>query len=219
MTYPARFRGGPEGAFNFRVKRFLPRATLWLLVAFVPPTGSAVEPPAAMLIDGTIGSRWSLPPVVAASGDRVLAFSTTDGQLVGQGLVAGDGEFVVEAVQTAALNNTLVRLEMQKGRVRYQLLQDGQQAAFVFRGGILPRRLTLGLRIGAVTALLPDTPATTGPMRASATDVVRCDPATMDVNRDGVCDAADLAILSLYGAGVTRSAPTPAAAPTTLPPR
>ncbi len=162
-----------------------------------------------MLIDGRIGSRWSLPPVTATTGDRVLAFSSADGLLVGQGVVSAEGEFVLEAVQPAAFNNTAVRLELQKGRVRYQLLQAGSVAMFTFRGGILPQRLTLGLNIGAVTALLPEAPAAKGPGRVSANDASPCDVATMDVNQDGVCDAADLAILARFAAGVTRTAPAP----------
>jgi hypothetical protein len=173
----------------------------------------AVDAPATMLIDGRIGSRWSLPPVTATTGDRVLAFSSADGLLVGQGVVSAEGEFVLEAVQPAAFNNTPVRLELQKGRVRYQLLQAGNAAMLAFRGGLLPRRLTLGVHIGAVTALLPETPAAKGPSRVSANDTSPCDPATMDVNHDGVCDAADLAILALYAAGVTRTAPAPSPLP------
>jgi hypothetical protein len=160
-----------------------------------------------MLIDGSIGRRFSLPPVAADKGDRVLAFSAADGQLVGQGLVADGGEFVVEAISVSGFNNAPVRLELQKGRLRYALMQEGVPAILAFRGGLLPRRLTLGLRIGNVTAMLPDVAATNGPTRANANDSALCDPETMDVNGDGACDGEDLAILSLYGAGVTRSAP------------
>lgn len=202
-------QSAPTGALFIGARR-LARALAGLLLGLAglacPPLW-AIDAPAAMLIDGRIGMRLALPPVFATSGDRVLAFAAQDGRLVGQGIVGLDGDFVVEAVQPATFNDTLLRLELQKGRVRYQLLQDGRTASLVFRGGLLPRRLTLGLRIGEVTALLPEAPPAAGPSRASANDVQQCDMATMDVNDDGLCDAADLAILALYGAGVTRSAP------------
>lgn len=182
------------------------RWALLLLFLTGSPVWAGDNLPASMLIDGKIDFRLSLPPVFPHQGDIVVAFSQQDGQLLGQGAVTnGDGHYVVELLLNSSFNQTAVSLEIQKGRTRYRLLDKGRPLEFVFQGGVLPRRLSLNPKIGEVSAILPDIPPLEGATRTSQNPSTTCDLASMDVNQDGLCNDDDLAILGLFGGGVTRT--------------
>jgi len=189
----------------------MPRFVLTLLFLCLPLSGVRAAPdlPALMLLSGPIAPAEGLFGRAPGEQDRVLAFSVADGQLVGAGVLAG-GEYVLVLSRTVSFNGNLVVLELQQGRRRFALLRaDGSPAALRFAGRTLPERITLALRLGPQTAELAEAEAADPQaQRLALRPDLPCSPEA-DVNHDGVCDAADLRILRLYGGGVTRTVGRP----------
>lgn len=178
-----------------------------LLVLLCAPSVALAAPdmPALMILVGYIAPGGGVNTTAPAQGDAVLAFSTADGQLVGSGPVMAGGEYAAILMRTASFNGTAVALELQQGRKRFQLLNEGGAAWLVFRGRILPERTVLALRIGGMTAELSAAQAANPQaQRLSQHPEVPCS-AELDVNGDGQCDALDWEIVGLYGGGVMRS--------------
>jgi MFS family permease len=186
----------------------------WLLLIFVflLPIGGAVaapDMPALMLLIGEIAPGEGVATTAVREQDRVLAFSVADGQLVGVGVLSGPS-YAISLIRTASFNGMPVVLELQQGRKRFALLRaDGSPAMLRFAGRTLPERTILPLKVGALTAELAAAEAADPQaQRLSLRADLPCTPEA-DVNHDGVCDAADLRILRLYGGGVTRTVGRP----------
>ena len=161
-----------------------------------------------MIFSGVIAPGIGLNTTSAKQGDQVLAFSVTDGQLVGSGPVVWGG-YLVTLTRTVSFNGMPVALELMQGHRRFQLLQDGKPVWLRFQGKLLPDRYTLPLKVGIKTAeLLPDEAANPKAQRLSQRPDIPCTP-DLDVNGDGRCDDADWGILGLFGGGVTRSVARP----------
>ncbi|HEY6898507.1 MAG TPA: hypothetical protein VI279_14710 [Rhodocyclaceae bacterium] len=178
--------------------------SFWAIPSFALP-----EPPALMVLSGSLAGGSDAPGVTPMVGDAILAFSVTDGRLVGQGVV-GRSSYQAIVTRTASFNGSLVVLELQQGKRRYSLLQpSGAIAAIRFQGKTLPDRTPLDLVLGRKTAELSDVEqANPGAQRLSQRTDLPCDDTT-DANGDGVCDAADFRILRLYGGGISRTIATP----------
>lgn len=175
------------------------------LLCAPPPALAAPDMPALMILGGRIAPGAGLKTTAPAQGDAVLAFSAVDGQLVGSGPVSAGGEYAAILMRTASFNGTAVALELQQGRKRFQLLDEGGAAWLIFRGKILPERTALALRVGSLTAELSAVQAANPQaQRLSQHPDVPCS-AELDVNGDGQCDALDWEIAGLYGGGVLRS--------------
>jgi hypothetical protein len=187
------------------------RFVLTVLLFLVTLSGvrAAPDTPALMMLTGTIAPAEGLFGRTTGAQDRVLAFSVADGQLVGAGVVSS-GDYALVLNRTVSFNGMLVVLELQQGRKRFALLRaDGSPAALRFAGRILPERTTLPLRLGQQTAELAEAEAADPKaQRLSLRTDLPCS-VEADVNHDGVCDAADLRILRLYGGGVTRTVGRP----------
>jgi hypothetical protein len=171
---------------------------------------AAPEMPSSMVLVGRVApaQKSALAP---RRGDAVLGFAAADGSLVGAGAVfAAEGEYLLTLTRTASFNGASVALELQQGRKRYALLLENNRPAVVkFAGRTLPERTLLALRVGAQTAELTEAEAASPQaQRLSQRTDLPCDAAS-DVNEDGRCDAADWAILRLYGGGVTRTVAEP----------
>lgn len=186
------------------------RFLLLVLFLLAPMTARALpDMPALMLLQGELAPGDGLSATTPAAPDRVLAFSVADGQLLGAGGVAGRS-YAISLGRTVSFNGMPVVLEFQQGRKRFALLRpDGSPALLRFAGRTLPERTILHLRIGPQTAELAESEAADPQaQRLSLRADLPCS-AEADVNRDGVCDAADLRILRLYGGGVTRTVGQP----------
>jgi hypothetical protein len=185
------------------------RFIFMLLVFWLPlrVVQAAPDMPALMLLVGAISPADGRGALDA--GGRVLAFSVADGQLVGVGTLAG-GDYAIVLSRTASFNGMPVVMELQQGRRRFALLgTNGSPMLLRFAGRTLPERTMLPLRVGQQTAELAEAEAADPQaQRLSLRADLPCS-AEADVNHDGVCDAADLQILRLYGGGVSRTVGRP----------
>ena len=184
---------------------------IYIAVLLLTPMAGYAAPdmPSLMILTGSIAPGAGPNSAAPAGEDQVLAFSSVDGQLVGSGPVSPGGGYAAILMRTASFNGTLVILELQQGRRRFQLLQDGMPVALKFRGRMLPERTILNLRVGTKTAeLSAEQAATPQAQRLSQHPDVPCTP-ELDVNEDGRCDEADWEIVGLYGGGITRSVAHP----------
>ena len=174
------------------------------------PAYAVPDTPAMMILIGRIAAGVGPDSAPPGGEDQVLAFSSADGQLVGGGAVSSGGkDYVAILTRTASFNGTPVVLELQQGRSRFQLLQDGVPVWLPFRGRLLPERTMLDLRVGAKTAeLSAEQAANPQAQRLSQHPDVPCTP-ELDVNGDGKCDEMDWGIVSLYGGGIIRSVAHP----------
>ncbi len=164
-----------------------------------------------MILTGRIAPGAGPDSAAPGGGDdQVLAFSSVDGQLVGSGPVSsGGGGYAAILMRTASFNGTPVVLELQQGRRRFQLLQNGVPVWLPFRGRLLPERTVLDLRVGTKTAeLSAEQAANPQAQRLSQHPDIPCTP-ELDVNGDGKCDEIDWEIVSLYGGGIMRSVAHP----------
>lgn len=187
---------------------------LWLFfLAFplLPPSAYAgPDMPAMMILTGRV-APGAMPDSAAPGGDdQVLAFSSVDGQLVGSGPVSPNGGWYMTVLtRTSSFNGTPVVLELQQGRRRFQLLQNGMPVWLPFKGRLLPERTVLDLRVGVKTSELSAAQAANPQaQRLSQHPDIPCTP-ELDVNEDGKCDEADWDIVGLYGGGILRSVAHP----------
>jgi hypothetical protein len=166
--------------------------------------------PSMMILTGRIVPGADPDSSEPGGNDQVLAFSSVDGQLVGGGAVSSSGDgYSAILMRSASFNGTPVVLELQQGRRRFQLLQDGMPVWLPFRGRLLPERTVLDLRVGSKTAELTAAQAANPQaQRLSQHPDVPCTP-ELDVNGDGKCDELDWAIVSLFGGGIIRSVAHP----------
>ena len=178
---------------------------------FTPMAGYATpDMPAMMILTGHIVPGADRNSAAPGGEDQVLAFSSVDGQLVGSGPVSSGGEgYAAILTHTASFNGTPVVLELQQGRRRFQLLQNGVPVWLPFKGRLLPERTVLDLRVGTKTAeLSAEQAANPQAQRLSQHPDIPCTP-ELDVNGDGKCDEMDWEIVSLYGGGIMRSVAHP----------
>lgn len=191
------------------LRTIFPALAAIFLTFWSPSSRALPEPPALMVLSGSLAGGPDAPGVTPMAGDAILAFSVADGRMVGQG-VAGRGSYQAIVTRTASFNGSLVVFELQQGKRRYALLQpNGAIAAIRFQGKTLPDRTPLDLVLGGKTAELSDDErANPGAQRLSQRTDLPCD-ASADVNGDGVCDEADFRILRLYGGGVSRTVANP----------
>ena len=166
--------------------------------------------PAMMILTGHIAAGAGPDAAAPGSDDQVLVFSSVDGQLVGSGPVSqNEAHYMAVLMRTSSFNGTPVVLELQQGRRRFQLLQNGVPVWLPFKGRLLPERTVLDLRVGSKTAeLSPAQAANPQAQRLSQHPDVPC-TSEVDVNGDGKCDESDWEIVGLYGGGIMRSVAHP----------
>jgi len=184
---------------------------IYIIALLLSPIAACAAPdmPAMMILTGSIDAGAGGDSATPARDDQVLVFSSVDGQLLGNGPVSASGGYAAILTRTASFNGTPVVLELQQGRRRFQLLQDGVPVWLKFHGRLLPDRTVLNLRVGVKTAeLSAEQAANPQAQRLSQHPDVPCTP-ELDVNADGRCDEADWGIVSLYGGGIMRSVAHP----------
>ena len=184
---------------------------VYIAVFLLVPMAAHAAPdmPSLMFLTGHIAPGAGPDSAAPGNDNQLLAFSSVDGQLIGSGPVSSGGGYAAILMRTASFNGTPVILELQQGRRRFQLLQDGVPVGLKFRGRLLPERTELNLRVGVKTAELSAEQAMNPQaQRLSQHPDVPCTP-ELDVNEDGKCDEADWEIVSLYGGGILRSVAHP----------
>lgn len=200
----------PSGSRQWRapcIGRCLHLLAAVLFTLLSGAAGAAPPAPATVIYAGEIGGNIFLS---AQDGDQVLVFSLIDGRPVGSGPVGRGGSYQVIVSLTSSFEDTPLIFELQQRRKRYALLDgNGRIAVVRFAGRLLPERSRVDWRLGQQTAELSANEAA----NLQAQRLVRhadlpCD-VQADINEDGRCDAADLALLQLYAGGITRTVGRP----------
>jgi hypothetical protein len=176
------------------------------LCAFIAPgLATAVDLPANLRVDGVIAPGARVP---ASHNDKILVINTRSGAVEGIGeVVDGQGTYFVMMGKDASFNDTPLTLRLQKANQSvYQLMTEGREASFKYKGTLFPSRLNLQLSVGAsVGGPVATTPKPSEPQPTAQGDSISCDDPKLDVNGDGVCDQADIEIIKAYVAGQVRT--------------
>jgi hypothetical protein len=183
--------------------QFLWRCIATACAIVAPNLAAAVDLPANLRVDGVIEPRGRVP---ASHNDKILVINTNNGAVEAVGeVVDARGTYFVMMGKDASFNDTPLTLRLQKAdQSVYQLMTEGRDASFKYKGTLFPSRLNLQLAVGASVGGAP----ATAPRAAQPTPLAQvsgCDDAKLDVNGDGVCDQADIEIIKAYVAGQVRT--------------